>query len=218
MKTLPLRAQRALTLPELMIVVVIVGIIVLLAAPSMSDMIGMQRLRGINDQLVTDIQYMRSEATSRSQFIGMAVRNQPGEAVSCYVIFSNPSDAMNMMAVQRSGCDCSKPVGTVCDNPQKELRTVQVPRDLSVQFLVRAGQPDTLRLSPITGGAEYPADTFVNVKPEFCIEVRRTPRGRLRTGISPAGRPSVCSPDNSVIGVPACKAYDAALNNCQDPA
>ena len=59
--------QRGFTLIELMVVVAVLGTLVMLVAPSFRDMILMQRLRGINAQVTTDMQFARSEAVSRGR-------------------------------------------------------------------------------------------------------------------------------------------------------
>lgn len=210
------RLQRAFTLIELMVVIVVVGVILVLAAPSMSDFIGMQRLRAINDQLVTDLQYMRTEAVSRNQFTGFIVRNNVGDSLTCYVIFASSVSPLEYTALNPGACNCSNAVGSVCTGTQRELRTVQVPRDLSIALRVHSSQPPLLIMSPVSGGAQfYDPDTLIVGGLEYCVEVTRTPRGRLRTGINPSGRATVCSPDGSVPGVPVCAAYDATVRNCQ---
>ena len=50
---------RGLTIIELMVVVVLLGVLVALAAPSMRGLISVQRVRGVNAELVTDLQYAR---------------------------------------------------------------------------------------------------------------------------------------------------------------
>ena len=47
------RAQRAFTLIEMLVVIVIAGVVLALVAPSFREMILMKRLSGINSQLVT---------------------------------------------------------------------------------------------------------------------------------------------------------------------
>ncbi len=210
----PLR--RAFTLVELMVVIALVGIILALAAPSFNDMIGMQRLRAINDQLVTDVQYLRGEANSRNQYMGLVVRNVGGESMSCYTIFSSSTDPLRPTALDPTACNCTNAVGAACGPTQRELRTVQIPRSLNIELRFPPDQGTFAVASPIHGGIEIAApNTAVFADLEFCVEVRRSPRGRLRTTIGPSGKTSQCSPDSSVPGVPACPAYDAALKNCQ---
>jgi type IV fimbrial biogenesis protein FimT len=213
--SLPRPAPRAFTLIEMMVVIALMGVIILLVAPNMTEVIGMRRLRAINDQLATDIQYMRSEAVSRNQFMGFVVRNISTEPMSCYAIFSNADDPLLIGALDKTLCNCTNALGSACTGNHRELRSVQIPRDLSIELRWPTGQSDGMALSPING-ALRPIGTTLGVQDyEYCIEVRRSPRGRLRTSIGASGRPSVCSPDGSVPGVPVCPAYDATIRNCK---
>lgn len=210
--------RRAFTLVEMLVVMALLAIIVMLVAPNMSDMIGMQRLRAINDQLATDFQYLRSEAVSRNQWVGFLPRNVAGEPVSCYVLFTSIADPLNVNALDKSQCNCANGVGSACTagGTQRELRTVQIPRDLSIELRFPVGQRELIIGNPINGGARFePSGTVTSDGNEYCVEVRRTPRGRLRTSIGRSGRTSVCSPDGSVPGVAVCPAYDATIKNCQ---
>lgn len=209
-------AQRALTLVELMVVVAITGILALLVGPSMSELIGMQRLRSVNDQLATDFQFMRAEAVARNQFVAFLPRNVSTETMSCYVIFASTNNPLDPAAIDKSKCNCTNAIGSACVSDQRELRTVQIPRDLSLELRFPVDQRELIMASPINGGARFePSGTVTTDGNEYCVEVRRTPRGRLRTSISRSGRTSVCSPDGSVPGVAVCPAYDATVQNCK---
>lgn len=211
--------QRAFTLVELMIVVAVLGIIAMLVAPNMTEMIGMQRLRAISDQLVTDMQALRAESVSRNQVMGFLARNQAGEPMTCYSIISGTSNTLslpNIGGIDKNQCNCTNPVGSVCAGTQRELRTVQLPRDSNIQIMFHPDQRGFVVLSPIASEiviADPNTAVFQDV--EFCIEVRRSPRGRLRTTLGAAGRVSQCSPDGSVRGVPVCPAYNVNLGNCK---
>lgn len=216
LRTAMRRAQRAFTLIEMMVVIALVGVILMLAAPSFNEMIGMQRLRAINDQLVTDMQFLRGEAVSRNQYMGFIARNEAGDSMSCYTIFSSIANPLVSTSVDPTQCNCTNGIGSACTGTQRELRTVQIPRNLSIELKFPPNQGGHMVASPINGGIEIrPPNTALFSDLEFCVEVRRSPRGRLRTGVSMGGRTSQCSPDGSVPGVPTCPAYDAALKNCQ---
>ena len=79
------RASPGFTLIELMVVVAIAGVLLLLVAPSFQDMIVMQRLRGVNAQLITDMQFARSEAVSRGRYARVNFGNDGDQ--TCYVIY-----------------------------------------------------------------------------------------------------------------------------------
>ncbi|MBL8287913.1 MAG: prepilin-type N-terminal cleavage/methylation domain-containing protein [Rubrivivax sp.] len=207
--------HRAFTLIELMVVIALIGVILVLAAPSFNDMIGMQRLRAINDQLVTDMQYMRGEAVSRNQYMGFIARSVPAETMSCYTIFSSSTPLVST-SIDPTQCNCTNAIGAACTAPQRELRTAQIPRGFNIDLRFPPNQGGHMVASPINGGIEIrPPNSALFSDLEFCVEVRRSPRGRLRTSVSMGGRTSQCSPDGSVPGVPTCPPYDAALKNCQ---
>ena len=201
-----------------MVVVALLGIIAMLAAPSMFEIIGMQRLRAINSQLVTDIQYLRGEAVSRNQYMGFVARSVSTEPMACYVIFSNIASPLNPDALLpgETQCNCTNAVGSVCAPGFRELRTVQLPRDMSIDLRFPPNQGGRVVANPVSGGIDIkPPNSALFDDLEFCIEVRRSPRGRLRTSVNLAGRTSACSPDGSVPGVPVCPPYDSTVKNCQ---
>ena len=193
---------KAFTLIELMIVVALIAIIVTLAAPSFRDMILMQRLRGINAQLVTDLAFARSEAVSRGTF--MQVRFQTSGTSSppmdCYIIYARTTAAASDM------CDCTVAAGSPrCSNPAvaTEVKTVQAPLSESVRFTPTVREP-YFTIDPRTGGvwvASVPEDADV---PTFVVETLIDPARRFRNQYKLSGQLSVCTPSGSTVGGTAC--------------
>ena len=189
--------RRGLTLLELLVGLAIVGLLVLAAAPSFARFIDLQRLRSISAELVTDIQFVRTEAASRNVKVALKF-DRSGSAVSCYVVLTG----------DHSLCDCNQTPGTgVCSgSAQKEIRTVQVPRSLGVVVGVPSSQGSSvLRFDPATGRIEIAtSDSFAPPTRPFQIEVSNPSVGSLVTSIEATGRPTTCSPNGQISGVPAC--------------
>lgn len=189
----------AFTLVELMIVVALIAIIVTLSAPSFRDMILMQRLRGINAQLVTDLSLARSEAISRGVFVGVHIPAVSG-GMSCYIIYTRTTLAAPL-------CDCTAAAGFRCTDATQttEVRTVQVPTDMVVRLGVPTGQADNFTFDPRTGGMKLaPSDFGIYDTSGFRVETYIDDARKLRTAVSLSGRVTVCTPSGSGIGGVPC--------------
>jgi type IV fimbrial biogenesis protein FimT len=176
------------TLVELMVTVAVVVLLITLAAPSFTQLIGLQRLRSVNAELVTALQYARSEAVARNRSIQFQMGSS--STMTCYMVFIQ-SIVTN--------CDCTRTPGSACSSGI-ELRTTQVLRTTDIEL---ARSPSgTLPMSITPNGPMDTGPSFTN----FAIIARRASGapGRLQTSMGSTGRPTVCSPDASVNGAPAC--------------
>jgi len=204
-----MRTPRGLTLVELMIVITVIAVLLLLAAPSFFSLIETQRLRGVNQELLTDVQFARTEALRRGERVGVRFGSAGSGAteISCYTIFRG--DGLDCDSVVRHGwpdCDCSRPPGHACANPAeaRELRTVQIPARLGVRLRPATDSAPAFVISPVYGGIEMCVTDFVSVD-DYTLEVSGLHHGgSLRHTVGIAGRSTVCSPDGSVSGVPRC--------------
>ena len=179
-----MRRARAFTLIELLVVVALIAILLALVGPSMGDLLATQRVQNINAQLVTDIQYARSEAARRN--MAVRVRFGSSDTMTCYVIY--------IQGVIGS-CNCTNLPGSACSTLE-ELRTVQVPLNNGVQVRTPLGQTTLVEFDSATGKNTSQTN--------FLTDVRASRRGQLRTTVGPSGRPTVCSPDGSIRQVPQC--------------
>jgi prepilin-type N-terminal cleavage/methylation domain-containing protein len=175
---------RGLTLIELLVVVAVIGVLVALTAPSMRDLIAKERVKGINAELVTDLQFARSEAARRNRRV--FVRLDPVQ--SCYVIYTD---------VAIGNCDCSRTPGVDVCTPEvgrEEIKTVKLPASTGVALAASSVSGPVVLFEQISGKP---------TPPEFEITVSGS-HAQLRTVVNATGRPSVCTPDGSVSGVTAC--------------
>jgi prepilin-type N-terminal cleavage/methylation domain-containing protein len=191
-----MRRQRAFTLIELMVVVAVLAIIATLAAPSFRELILMQRLRGSNAQLVTDMQFARAEAASRGTLLRVSFRADA--SVNCYTLFTSPSNV--------SRCDCLLGAGTACPANLTEVRTVTLPLDRSIRLAPPAAQPNkAFAFDPTTGGIyTIPTDDVSVPLDAFVIQTYIDDARKLNTVINRAGRPQVCAPPGSKMTETAC--------------
>lgn len=191
-----------LTVVELVVAVALVAIVVSLAAPSFTRMIDMQRLRGTHDQIVTDLQFARSEAVQRGVPVHVRVQPQSAGAPSCYVVFTDTFRNFS------PACDChvldSERHATCSSVNTKPLRTVVMVPARKVQ-LRSAGASDRVGFDPITGGVLLSIGDSGDPAPStFWVESFLDATRKLQTRVELTGRPSTCAPAGSNIHLPPC--------------
>jgi type IV fimbrial biogenesis protein FimT len=186
---------RGFTLQELMIVIAIAGLILALAAPSFNRMIQLQRLRSINSQLVTDLQFARSEAAARNSLLRVVFRSNAD--MTCYSMFTAPDNTTR--------CDCRLGPGAACAAPMVEVRTAQVQTSLAVHVFPPPLQAVGFGFDPTTGGLySIPTDLDSAPMASFVIETYIDDARKLHTILNAAGRPAVCTPPGSTMTEASC--------------
>lgn len=176
--------MRGLTLVELIVTMVIVGVLLTLAVPSFSEAIARERLRGVNLQLVTDLKFARSEAIQRGEAVRVDFRSS--SSASCYAIY-----AIN--------------AGGTCDCLQGTEQCVAGENGVQVQLLKIVALPQAQGVSLTT----EPSAININQERAFhtaALAVTLTgQRGlQLMTSLSTRGSIMTCSPNETMPGVPAC--------------
>ena len=185
------RRSRGLTIIELMTVLVVLGVLITLVAPTFRGMMQRQRVQGIQDQLITDLQLARSELAARASASAsspVAVTFGGDGVVSCYTIHTGGPGAT---------CDCTRAVGQVCQPPNvlQEIKTVQLPRAGGIALAASSPSGTSVAFSPPQGLAT-PADLTINLSGDIS--------GQVRTTVGALGQPDACSPDGSIRGVRPC--------------
>jgi prepilin-type N-terminal cleavage/methylation domain-containing protein len=192
-----MKRERAFTLIEMLIAVAIAAIVVTIAVPSFNQFILRQRLKSVNAQLITDLQLARSEAVTRGKVSRVVF--DASSTLTCYSIFVlKPGSALVR-------CDCKQGAGAACDpNAAIEIRTVQVPLALGIKVVTGASVDPAIGFDPINGGLmTIPTDTTGLQSAPFQVDTALDDAHLMRTVLSPAGRPQVCSLGDS-YGAPAC--------------
>lgn len=199
------RRQSAFTLIELLIAVAIAGVVLLIAVPSFRDFILVQRLKGVNAQLVTDLQYARSEAAARGTYVRLFFRQDSSQ--TCYSMY-----ALKPGAPLTTRCDCLLDAPCGAATTANEVRTVRAPNRDGVAVEVRAGylDPSDGSLDPAfafdhrTGGLVSSPEDFLPTPLQAVVIESSISGGRLlRTTVSLAGRPTVCAVGAN-LGADAC--------------
>ena len=194
-----------LTLVELMVALAVAAVLLTLAAPSFRDLILMQRLKSIHAQLVTDLQYARSEAVSSGAVVNVRVQPQfSGVEHTCYIIFHHFSRDY-LTNGPSSDCDCRLTVSRCpATTDYRELRTVLVPLDLGIT-LAPGQTTRTVAFDPKTGGMvlranELGAGTGLPFIVTAAIDAARS----LSAEVATSGRPRICRPTGSTLPELAC--------------
>lgn len=138
MNALTVLPRRGFTMIEMLIVLVLAGALLALAAPSFINTLAKNRLEGVANELVTDVQFARSEAVARNAEVRLVV----GAGGQCYTISVGGS------------CNCQ--ASPVCSGGASEMKTVRF-TDSGATATVATFAFDPVRGS-LTGG-----DTGVTV-------------------------------------------------------
>lgn len=107
------RHLRGITLVEALVVMAIATLTVSAAAPSFAGFIERQRLGGVSAQLVTDLQFARTEAVLRNQPVRWSLYPLPGGG-SCYLLHTG----------SHAQCNCPLAGPATCSGDATPLKTV----------------------------------------------------------------------------------------------
>ena len=206
------KSRRGFTLIEVLVTVAIVAIVALIAAPSMKNFIQMQRLKSVGSELMADVQFARSEAVARGRVVGLRFKllSSTDTTMSCYVIATRATGGCVGIPTLDS-CDCARGPGRACDasaaisSTWTELKTVVGPTALGVQTSPTEPFASPISFDPRSGGLIYSSCNGVGTPPTpYEVDITGDIAGKLRTSITPTGRPSACSCGGTVPGYPAC--------------
>lgn len=174
------RAQRGLTLVECCATLAVASLLAGAASGSFSDLLQRVRLAAGSDQLLADIQYLKSEALTRNT--GLRISFGQGEQRDCYILHTGPSDV----------CSCAGPAAPSCQGPESVvLKAVALP---SRNGITIKSNVSSIHFDPRVGTSS-PAGTILMMdKQGRSIHHVVSIRGRVRT----------CSDSSLHRGTPKC--------------
>lgn len=182
--------NRGFTLLEALVVVVILGVLMAVAVPSISDWIIIQRVKASASELASDIKFSRGEAVKRNVRVAMTFRSAAGSQ-SCYTAHTQGSN---------KACNCLLGAGESCNIPvvgyllsTEELKTVSLPASTKVVMSV---SNNFAFLAP---------NGLMEASSGATIDFNGGNSRLLRVVINGPGRPSICAPIGSrIAGYTSC--------------
>jgi len=173
------RQQSGVTLIEACMVIAIASIVVAITVPSLQGLIETRRLAGAASQLVTDLQWVRTEAVVRNQAVRVSFHATANG--SCYVMHTGAA----------TQCSCDAPGAAVCTGGAEQIRTVRLPSEDRVGLQANVG---SMLFDPLHG----------TVSPTGTLRLIG-PRGReVHHVVNVMGRVRSCTPLGAMPGYRTC--------------
>lgn len=186
-----IRRLRGVTLIELMVAVGVLGVLLAVAAPSLSDLLERRRVIAAADEVANVLAYAKAETNSTNSALQVRFDPDPNQAMSCVAVVT--TGLLNR-------CRCYLAPSAICPGTSSQmLRLFQLPRD-HVRFNARAtswgGPPNYI---------VFQREQMGIVAAGFQVNVVGMRRGyALRVEVNTAGRVKICSPNGDMTGYATC--------------
>lgn len=169
-----MRRNSGFTLIELMVVIAIVAILASLAAPSFKSLLAKKRVEGVMSELVTDLEYARSEAVQRNTPVQVTLGS------NCYVIHTQA----NVAPVTPTSCVQNAGIASTIGSGEIEIKTTKISSGTTASLSPTSG---TIVFDPVRGMATISSGASP------IIANSSVDSWQLRANISTVGRVSICS-------------------------
>jgi type IV fimbrial biogenesis protein FimT len=173
---------RGLTMIELMITLVVLGVLAAIGAPSMYDFIMRKRVEGVADELLVDMRLMRSANMMIGSRGDTIVRLRSNTSMTCYVVYVGDATL--------GSCDClTTPACTSLDPlipAPVEVKSVRLATADAVTVRPAAGSSPFLILRDLSG-LPKPAGATI------ALEVSAPRGGTVKVATNATGQPTICS-------------------------
>ncbi|RYG38700.1 MAG: prepilin-type N-terminal cleavage/methylation domain-containing protein [Burkholderiales bacterium] len=184
---------RGVTLVELLITVAVLGVLLAVAVPSLSDLLERRRIGAAANEISDVLHFARAEANSnRGQGVTIEIHPDGTSKLSCVAVTTSSGS---------NTCRCYEtPVCKSEDAFNSELlRVFQLENHRGVSFeafadwLVEDYRIMVMNRQAITSVARF----------KVVVTGKRT-GAKLHVELNPVGRTRICTPDHSMGGYPAC--------------
>lgn len=188
----PPNLRRGLTLVEVLVSVAVLGVIVAVASPSLTDMMERRRIVAAAGELAGIVNFAKSEANAVGDTLILHLEAMPGDQHS--------SCARLVTQSQFDLCRCDTPAGMACTKgSSKLLREFLLPNSTGVSFAANGGMPG------MGEQVAFERNTLQPTLQDFAITVTGKNTGaKLNVEYNAVGRVRTCSPDSSISGFPKC--------------
>lgn len=179
--------EEGFTLIELLIGIAIAAILAMLAAPSFNSVFAKKRVEGLVSELITDLQYARSESVQRNTLVQVTLGG------NCYVVHALPRTA----AGASTATSCTQTGTSTIGAGETELKTAKISPGSSESFSPSTG---SILFDPVRGMAtiDGAAGTITATSSVGSWD--------LRAKITVIGQVKTCSPSGTgfVAGYGVC--------------
>lgn len=176
--------ERGVTLIELIVTIVVVGVLAAVAIPSFTDFFKRQRVVGAASELSSLMSYARAESLKSDEAVTLTVKD-PVSGQWCFGL-----------VVSTSPCDCDTGVGANSCRVDGVLRTSSYEAFSGVSITISpAATSIAMQYDPVRGTVNTVPKIGVQIDSDFALEVQSTKLGRA----------SLCVPAGSTIaGYESC--------------
>lgn len=171
----PRNAQHGLTLVEAAVVIGIVAVAAMTAAPGLQGLVDQRRLDAAATRLAADLQLARNEAIAGNR----VVRVGRDEAAGCYLLHTGPAGS----------CRCQGDGSAVCDAGGAAIRSAATGSRITLH-----SNTASIAFDPLHG----------TVTPTATWRVTAADGRAIHHVVNVMGRVRSCSPDAAVPGYRAC--------------